>query len=519
MKKRNIVRFTAFIMAMLMCTSSAVTLFAEGVDSTEESVIEATESVTTEATESPSEESASEAITEDETETQTVSGNETTPTKPTRSELGQKILEFKNSDEYKDKKLFGTAGLVGKFTEDNDFVFTDEIAFSSVENQYTFGELQSLGTVDGIYGIYNSETDSCLQFRAASDDNSDYAILSDDTSKKTLSSFYHGTVSTDAESFKQSIDSLYIYIADNNNDLLFVCKYVDYPKYVEFSLPSMIQDNSTATITTSSEDNISVDCNITYNIQTDGYIYDSTLADTIFNGIDVKDRCDKLVWVKIYSKADGRFILSYTLDSAQKDGNLNLKLENVENGDYICYFGTLVGRSFSVDFNISCLKPEDDSDTIISDEDLKAVIVSFSGMPDEAYTNDSVILKMNTDKKCKMSFNGASLANNEYATSADFTVTRNGTYSYTAINEQGVATNGTFEVTFFKEKVTDAINDPLQSDLVSAKTDTTLSQTGLYQTWLIILAVILCSFGILLIANQKYHFLDKFVRRFKHESN
>ena len=519
MKKRNIVRFTAFIMAMLMCTSSAVTLFAEGVDSTEESVIEATESVTTEATESPSEESASEAITEDETETQTVSGNETTPIKPTRSELGQKILEFKNSDEYKDKKLFGTVGLVGKFTEDNDFVFTDEIAFSSVENQYTFGELQSLGTVDGIYGIYNSETDSCLQFRAVSDDNSDYAILSDDTSKKTLSSFYHGTVSTDAESFKQSIDSLYIYIADNNNDLLFVCKYVDYPKYVEFSLPSMIQDNSTATITTSSEDNISVNCNITYNIQTDGYIYDSTLADTIFNGIDVKDRCDKLVWVKIYSKADGRFILSYTLDSAQKDGNLNLKLENVENGDYVCYFGTLVGRSFSVDFNISCLKPEDNSDTIISDEDLKAATVSFSGMPDEAYTNDSVTVKMNTDKKCKMSFNGVSLANNEYATSADFTVTHNGTYSYTAINEQGVATNGIFEVTFFKDKVADAINDPLQSDLVSAKTDTTLSQTGLYQTWLIILAVILCSFGILLIVNQKYHFLDKFVRRLKHESN
>ena len=194
------------------------------------------------------------------------------------------------------------------------------------------------------------------------------------------------------------------------------------------------------------------------------------------------------------------------------------------NGKYSYIIETLlsglgrINTDLTGDFEVTEFKT-DAPDVVISDEDLKGATVSFSGMPNEAYTDDSVTLKMNTDKKCKMSFNGSSLANDEYTTSADFTVTRNGTYSYTATNEQGVATNGTFEVTFFKDKVEDVINDPLQADLVSAKTDSNLSQTGLYQIWLIILAVILCSFGILLIVNQKYHFLDKFIRRFKHESN
>lgn len=501
MKKRNIVRFTALLMAVLICLSTGLTLFAEGVDSTE---------TTTEA--------EPQTVSGNDTEARTVSDNDATTS--TRSELGQKILDFKNPDSLKDKKLFGIAGLVGNYTENNDYVFTKEIAFTSVENQYNFGELRSLGVIGDIYGIYNSKTDSCLQFRAVSDTNPDYAVLSDDESKKPLTSFYHGIVSTDADSFRSDIDNLYIYIADSSNNLLFVCKYIDYPNYVEFSSPAMITDNSTATIVTSSSDNTSVDCSISYNIQTDGYIYDSSLADSIFGDIPVEDRCDKLLWVSIYSKNTNNLVLNYTLDSARSKGDLNLSLKNVENGEYTCYFGTLVGRSFSVDFNIDCLKPSDNtSDSIVPDEELKGATVSFSGMPNEAYTNDSVTLKMNTDKKCKMSFNGSSLANDEYTTSADFTVSRNGTYSYTATNEQGVATNGTFEVTFFKDKVDDAIEDPLQADLVSAKTDSNLSQTGLYQTWLIILAVILCSFGILLIVNQKYHFLDKFIRRFKHESN
>lgn len=501
MKKRNIVRFTAFLMAILICLSTGLTLFAEGVDSTE--AITETESQT---------------VSGNDIESKTVSGNDVIT--PTRSELGQKILDFENPDSIKDKKLFGVAGLVGSFDESNNFTFTDQIAFSSVENQYTFGEICSLGNIDGIYGIYNSKTDSCLQFRAISDNNLDCASLSDDTSKKPLSSFYHGVVSIDAEAFKQEINDLYIYIIDANNKLLFVCKYTDYPKYVEFSPVPMIKDNSTATIKTSSDDGITVNCNITYNIQTDGYIYDSTLADSIFKDVAVKDRCDKLLWVKIYNKSNNNSVLNHTLDTPQKSGNLSLNLKNIENGDYTCEFGTLVGRSFSVDFNVDCLtKDTAGSDNTISDEELKGATVSFSGMPNEAYTDDSVTLKMNTDKKCKMSFNGSSLANDEYTTSADFIVTRNGTYSYTATNVQGVATNGTFEVTFFKDKVEDVINDPLQADLVSAKTDSNLSQTGLYQIWLIILAVILCSFGILLIVNQKYHFLDKFIRRFKHESN
>lgn len=59
-----------------------------------------------------------------------------------------------------------------------------------------------------------------------------------------------------------------------------------------------------------------------------------------------------------------------------------------------------------------------------------------------------VTMKMTTDKPCTMSFNGQPVSS-DYATSGDFTVTANGTYSYVAVTEQGVPTTGTFTVDFF----------------------------------------------------------------------
>lgn len=521
MKKRNIVRFTAFIMAILMCTSSAVTLFAEGVDSTEESVIEATESVTTEATESPSEESASEAITEDETETQTVSGNETTPIKPTRSELGQKILEFKNSDEYKNTIIFGNMGRVATWDEELGTYVYGEVATDLNDSVSSVGFLQSTGVVDGIYALYYYNED-IIKYVEDADEELGYdctLVDSDSFDTKNYTNTFGLPLSESLPndvSFSDYIDNIYICIFDkDSSNLKFVCKYKDFPAYSAKVFQN--EDNSEYTITTSLNEDGSVHCKVDYKVSL-------RVKDMLFNK---EEESVEGIWKYYVEDEDGYInLVNESGDRSKNTGAFEFDMLGVTNGEYVFtpYYNAniaLYSQRKIVKFTVDCVKDSTDSttDNVVSDEDLKAATVSFSGMLDEAYTNDSVTLKMNTDKKCKMSFNGVSLANNEYATSADFTVTHNGTYSYTAINEQGVATNGTFEVTFFKDKVTDAINDPLQSDLVSAKTDTTLSQTGLYQTWLIILAVILCSFGILLIVNQKYHFLDKFVRRLKHESN
>lgn len=504
MKKRNIVRFTALLMAVLICLSTGLTLFAEGVDSTE---------TTTEA--------EPQTVSGNDTEAKTVSDNDATTS--TRSELGQKILDFKNPDSLKDKKLFGEWG----FSYDDENQPTRIVGFSKQEIQLT--------CIDGdlYFRVYRKSDDTLWYVttgQAQSEDASYYMnyYLTKDKDKEELIAKDAIPTLDLSGCFNNDYKDLYFVFYTKDKEMSYVVSYSDAINYADFirtvrtdlfTSPTPI-DNSTFNISVTpinEDDSVrSVTVGIKFNLNLD---YSSPRFDFKFNigGVfaNYQDRQDKLVKFIVYD-SDFNTIKALNVNSLSS-GDLSLQLSTGKNGDYHYKAVSLFGYIWDGTFSVDSFKEKDNP--IISDEELKGATVSFSGMPNEAYTNDSVTLKMNTDKKCKMSFNGSSLANDEYTTSADFTVSRNGTYSYTATNEQGVATNGTFEVTFFKDKVDDAIEDPLQADLISAKTDSNLSQTGLYQTWLIILAVILCSFGILLIVNQKYHFLDKFIRRFKHESN
>ena len=505
MKKKNIVRFTALVMAILICLSTGLTLFAEGVDSAE-------------------------AIAN--AETKTVSDN------AKRSELGQKILDFKNPKEYDGQILF-KGNIYSTDSSDLDFSHSD--LYYAAKDEVKIG-------------LYNKDTDElkfCGTLKTALNDedevdNSDfYKSNINDASIKSYKDgvtddIYIGlnpmdrTAST-PEEYKNTIICLFDKSTNEtslNEGLLFACTLVDSVKYAKSSLAvdnkepaknksiSSVRCEKAKNFDSEQRVKVTVDFSIVDSIDYSNPEFDDYFAQRSF----IKKRRNTATVVKILKgdrvvkstilTDDGTGLIAGSCQFYITDGN----------GKYSYLIETLLsglGRidtDLTGDFEITEFEPTA-SDDIITDDDLRNATISFSGMPSEAYTNDSVTFKMNADKKCKMSFNGSTLANDEYTTSADVTVTRNGTYSYTATNEQGVATNGTFEVNFFKDKVEDAINDPLQADLVSAKTDSSLSQTGLYQTWLIILAVILCSFGILLIVNQKYHFLDKFVRRFKHESN
>lgn len=498
MKKRNIVRFTALLMAVLICLSTGLTLFAEGVDSTE---------ATTEA--------EPQTVSGNDTEAKTVSDNDATTS--TRSELGKKILDFKNPDEYNNQYIFDVLGRIETYDDVNDIYRYGDVS-TDLQNETT-GWFGATGAVDGKYAIYFEDSDSFKYIKSHDDSIEPYtdSILSDSdiTKDKCISAFRLSILPNDLTdfSFKDYIKDAYICIFDkDSNDIKFVCPYEDFIKYSRETTSTY--DNSSYTITVEpikdSDGFVNrVKCTVNYKIDIVLGAYTNKELKEGLKTFCILDS-DGYSWNKSnisgdYSKNTGTFSFELTV----KKGTY--KFQPIYNTDF--------WSNKTVDFMVDYTENNPSEDTKVPDENLEAATVSFSGMPNEAYTNDSVTLKMNTDKKCKMSFNGSSLANDEYTTSADFTVSRNGTYSYTATNEQGIATNGTFEVTFFKDKVDDAIEDPLQADLISAKTDSNLSQTGLYQTWLIILAVILCSFGILLIVNQKYHFLDKFIRRFKHESN
>lgn len=497
MKKRNIARFVAFMSAMLICLSTGLTLFAEGVDTLE--LPSASE---------PASQTASD-------------GNALA-----RSELGQKILDFKNSDEVEIKKLFGVAGLEASYDSDeNKVVYSDKIAYSNDTSQYKMylcGYISSLGTIEGKYGVYNKDSDKVMYFVDIKDGYTVLKELSDSESYTFPSKFASGDLkSVFSEDF---VKSSYIFIQDTNDNILFTCKYEDFPKYVKTTSDPIKNDSefkiSVEPIEKEGSPITDVKLSVSFTVKTPSSGYNENYLKYVLG-----EKCiDKLQSITIINKASSKkeHLYVFPKDKRVDIGDWTSTFKPSGNGTYIFRFETLLGEKLDYEVVIDCLKPGSNNintNIVIPAEELEAATVSFSGMPNEAYTNDSVTLKMSTNKKCKMSFNGSYLANNEYATSAEFTVTRNGIYSYTAINERGVATNGTFEVTFFKDRVEDAINDPLQMDLISAKTDSNLSQTGLYQTWLIILAVILCSVGILLIVNQKYHFLDKFIRRFKHESN
>lgn len=519
MKKRNIVRFTALLMAVLICLSTGLTLFAEGVDSTE---------ATTEA--------EPQTVSGNDTEVKTVLDNDATTS--TRSELGQKILDFKNPEKYDGQILF-KGNIYNIDSSDLDFNYSD--LYYAAKDEVKIG-------------LYNKDTDElkfCGTLKTALSeydevDNSDFYKSS--INDASIKSYKDGVVddiyiglnpmnrtSSTPDEYKNTIICLFdksTNETDLSKGLLFVCTLTDSVKYAKSSLevdstePVKAKSISSVRCERVEDSNsvqkvkVTVDFSIVDSIDYSNPEFDAYFEQRNF----IKERRNTATVVKILK--DGKVVKSTVLT----DDGTGLIAGSCQfyitdgNGKYSYLVETLlsglgrINTDLTGDFEVTEFKP-DVPDIAISDEELKGATVSFSGMPNEAYTNDSVTLKMNTDKKCKMSFNGSSLANDEYTTSADFTVSRNGTYSYTATNEQGVATNGTFEVTFFKDKVDDAIEDPLQADLISAKTDSNLSQTGLYQTWLIILAVILCSFGILLIVNQKYHFLDKFIRRFKHESN
>lgn len=518
MKKKNIVRITAFILAVLMCLTCTATLFAENVDATEVSSEAETKEKETESDVATQESKETEAVSE--TETQTVSSGDS---QNKRSELGQKILDFKNPDDLKDKKLFGEWG----FTFDNT-VENPEITGLDGRN-----EIQ-LACTDGdcYFRVYNKVDDKFYYITSTvkkSNDGFDYNnySLTNDSSKEVI--ILANDIPTISLGTINSVSDLYLIMYDKDKNLNYVIPYSDSYKYagIIYSIRADLfcnatpVDDSTYKITVEpvvEEDNSvqAVRLTFSYKLNLD---YTSSKFDGYFNegGVfsDYSDRLDKADRLRILTNDDS---LVKTIDLGLKDEDtITTSIYLDSNGTYKFKLSTLFGYIYTETFNVDCLR--DGKSTALTEDNLAKAAVSFSGIPDSAYTNDSITLKMNTDKKCVMTFNGKSVANDAYVTSGDITVTSNGTYYYTAITESGVATEGTLEINFFKERENTQASDPLDTDLVSAKTDESLSQTGVYQIWLIILAVVFCGFGITLILNQKYHFLNNIVRRLKHESN
>ena len=180
------------------------------------------------------------------------------------------------------------------------------------------------------------------------------------------------------------------------------------------------------------------------------------------------------------------------VDTTGKSGTVTFDFYTTANGSYPYVVQTNVGNEYKGTFEFSAIADsEDEKEIEISDE---VPVVTFSDLPSKEDKGTTVTLKMNTNIKCYMSFNGDSLGNGVSGTSFTFSITENGTYNYQVWSESGLTTKGTLVIDFFTESeeeelIDDELVDELDSD--DGKTDDKLFQTGMYTSNKVIVGVLM----------------------------
>lgn len=392
-----------------------------------------------------------------------------------RSEIGKKILEHKNSEEVESRQdIFGCLGLKREhITESNgkDYSYDIREVSLSKEDSNSFGNIEFSGNLKGQYVFYDSKNDILYYIKGiklAPDDpvspctfslTKDYISYNDfmsiPFSSKAVApafvlDFFDGNTSIDG-TFSDFIQNAYIGMLDENADIIFSCKYTDFPKYAKLLA---IDYNAThcdfisvEPIYDSNGSVHKVKATFSYEIKGKGTDFETG-----------KIRGDLLT---ISAGRGLSTIASAKVDTSNNDTVVMEFEPNVGNGMYYYKFtyqgGTLGGSSIDGTFAVNCLK--DTTSEPIPAEKLEPATVTISGTPaDNVSFGTPVTMKMTTDKPCTMSFNGQPVSS-DYATSGDFTVTANGTYSYVAVTEQGVPTTGTFTVDFFTGSAFNTRND------------------------------------------------------------
>lgn len=378
-----------------------------------------------------------------------------------RSEIGKKILEHKNSEEWENVKLFDIQGTDKgeQYTDEYGRVLWQYLHKINLDNQDVgdFGLMQFNIHLDlkGKFVVYNELSDK-LQYICDVEKfderfNTYYKVTE-------LVDVYEGDYAIpqypfrvcDKSIFTDYIKNIYIAVLDENNNVRFSCKYMDYINYVDYPVFSQPKNNSLYNVSVEPiiEENSSiarVKLNITYKVDISGCFH---------AGVEVSTEDAYLRCIKLFTDND-----VHILDKSVKgkEGTLSIEFTPNSNGNYYCRFDTYPMYRTEIPFTIDCLK--DTTSEPIPAEKFEPATVTISGTPDDTVSfGTPVTMKMTTDKPCTMSFNGQPVSS-DYATSGDFTVTANGTYSYVAVTEQGVPTTGTFTVDFFTGSAFNTRND------------------------------------------------------------
>lgn len=395
------------------------------------------------------------------------SGSNTDTTQPSggsstevtnRSEIGKKILDFKNPEKVAGvKKIFSGSGL-------SHYSVTDKYGRTQVKysreltNDILNFNSFKLNNSIVRYVVYDSFNDSLfyIGFR----DNELY-LTSDYISANDFLSSYKSWIATNPVhasvalsdyiiDYNSHIADLYIGALDVDDNLVFTCKHMEHLNYAR--IPQEYNNCTLDVVSTEvEEDGTTVKVTFDYSIDGEGGRYDEDYYANIVVGIGTYDGSNNLLSKSLGTTTNSSGTVSYDI---RVHGNgtyyYTLDVYGINN--------TIGGEVLRNSFTIDCFKTPE-SDTPIPAEKFEPATVNISGTPDDTVSfGTPVTMKMTTDKPCTMSFNGQPVSS-DYATSGDFTVTANGTYSYVAVTEQGVPTTGTFTVDFFTGSAFNTRND------------------------------------------------------------
>lgn len=370
-----------------------------------------------------------------------------------RSEIGQKILEHKNSEEVEGIRtlFYGTSFETETVT--NKYGVTQKRYIRKVSNDcFTFRQPRSINEEYVQYVFYDSNSD--IVYYAGYEGKKliltkDTVSFDDYVSKREESGV--GAIvylSKYISDYDSHIDDLYIGALNKDGNLVFTCKYLDYPKYAD--IPEYNNCTMDVVSTELNDGGTTVKVTFDYSIDGEGGRFDYGYYNNIAVGICTYDGADNLLYKSI--------------DKTKLSGTVSFDIKVHGNGTYYYQLyiyganGSLSGMVLSNSFTVDCFKTPE-SDTPIPAEKFEPATVTISGTPDDTVSfGTPVTMKMTTDKPCTMSFNGQPVSS-DYATSGNFTVTANGTYSYVAVTEQGVPTTGTFTVDFFTGSAFNTRND------------------------------------------------------------
>lgn len=395
------------------------------------------------------------------------SGSNTDTTQPSggsstevtnRSEIGKKILDFKNPEKVAGvKKIFSGSGL-------SHYSVTDKYGRTQVKYSreltndiLNFNSFELNNSIVR-YVVYDSFNDSLfyIGFR----DNELY-LTSDYISANDFLSSYKSWIATNPVhasvalsdyiiDYNSHIADLYIGALDVDDNLVFTCKHMEHLNYAR--IPQEYNNCTLDVVSTEvEEDGTTVKVTFDYSIDGEGGRYDEDYYANIVVGIGTYDGSNNLLSKSLGTTTNSSGTVSYDI---RVHGNgtyyYTLDVYGINN--------TIGGEVLRNSFTIDCFKTPE-SDTPIPAEKFEPATVTISGTPDDNVPfGTPVTMKMTTDKPCTMSFNGQPVSS-DYATSGNFTVTANGTYSYVAVTEQGVPTTGTFTVDFFTGSAFNTRND------------------------------------------------------------